>query len=472
MWALWVSCASACATVERARDPRPLAPRSPTAAWRPAPSDDVTPPPFDAPIRPEPETVYDLPGLIDLALRANPETRRVWEQARAAAAALGIAEGAYLPTLALYAIGGTARTENRTGTGPVYTAGPLGTSLLRVHWTLLDFGRRAAAAEEAAAELTAANFRFNRMHQEIAYGVERATYAYDAARAQVTAAEATLASAEAVTEAADARLDAGLATRTEVLLARQELARAAFDLQAAHRTVADARAALADAIGISPAVPLEVVDLSKLPLPPQLGASVEETMDTALASRPDLAASLAELRAREADVRRTRADFWPRLGLSGGGGGTAGRYTADTTNRRFGYKEPIYTGFLEFTWTLFDGFARTNAVRQAEARRGEAAAAMSALQLETLRQAWKAYADVKVAFLQLDYARALLDASEDAYDATFVGYRTGLTDILDLLAAERDLARARTTLIASRAELLTSAAALAFAVGDVSPALP
>jgi len=38
--------------------------------------------------------------------------------------------------------------------------------------------------------------------------------------------------------------------------------------------------------------------------------------------------------------------------------------------------------------------------------------------------------------------------------------------------AERDLARARMTLIESRAELLTSAAALAFAVGDVAPALP
>jgi len=472
MWALCASCVSACTTIDRARDPRPLAPRSPTAAWQPAPSAHSMPPPFTAPIQPDPETVYDLPALIDLGLRANPETRRVWEQARAAAAGLGIAEAAYLPTLALLAVGGTARTENRTGTGPVYTSGPLGTSLLRVHWTLLDFGRRAAAAEEAAEELAAANFRFNRMHQEVAYGVERATYAYDAARAQVVAAEATLASAEAVSEAADARLADGLATRIEVLLARQELARAAFDLQAAQRGVADTRAALADALGISPAIPLEVVDLSQLPMPPELDTSVEEAMDTALASRPDLAASLAELRAREADVRRTRADFWPRLGLSGSGGGTAGRYTADTTSRTFGYKEPIYTGFLEFSWTLFDGFARTNAVRQAEARRGEAAAQLSTLQLETLRQVWKAYADVKVAFLQLDYARALLDASEDAYEATFTGYQTGLTDILDLLAAERDLARARTTLIASRAELLGSAAALAFAVGDVSPSLP
>lgn len=450
----------------------PEAPRSPTAAW--TPSAPVHAPRLDEPpATPDPEAVYDLPALIDLALRINPDTRRVWEQARAAAANLGIAESAYLPTLTLFAAGGTSRIEDRTGTGPVYTAGPSGTALMRVQWTLLDFGRRAAAADVAREQLMAANFRFNRMHQDVAYGVERSTYAYDASRAQVQAAEATLASAQAVNEAAAARLAAGLATRTDALLAKQELAQAAFDLQAAHRDVADTRAALADAIGISPAVPLQVVDLSKLPLPSALDVSVEDTMDAALAARPDLAASLADLRAREADVRRTRADFLPRLGMSGSGGGTAGRFTTNTTDRTFGYgPQPLYTGFLELSWTLFDGFARTNAVRQAEARRGEAAAALNQLQLETLRQVWKAYADVKVAFLQLDYARALLDASKDAYDGTFVGYQTGLTDIIDLLAAERDLARARTTLIASRAELLTSAAALAFAVGDVSPSLP
>jgi len=38
--------------------------------------------------------------------------------------------------------------------------------------------------------------------------------------------------------------------------------------------------------------------------------------------------------------------------------------------------------------------------------------------------------------------------------------------VLDLLAAERDLARTRTTEIQSRAELLTTSAALTFAAGD------
>ena len=47
--------------------------------------------------------------------------------------------------------------------------------------------------------------------------------------------------------------------------------------------------------------------------------------------------------------------------------------------------------------------------------------------------------------LQVDFAEALLAASQDAYEAAFTSYTAGLADILDLLAAERDLARARMT---------------------------
>ena len=465
-----------CGVVARARDPTPLAPPASERPWTPSPSDDLGRASMPAvAVIPDPERVYDLPALIDVALRANPATRLAWQQARAAAARVGIAESAWLPVLAVRAAGGTARIEDRTSTGPVYTSGPSGTALLTLQWTLLDFGRRAADDERAWEELLATNFQFNRTHQEVAFTVERTFYAYDASRARVEAAQATLASAVAVAQAADARMAQGLATQTELLLARQEEARAQFDLQAARRGVADSQAALAEALGISPASLPRTVQLSQLPLPSRLSESVDATMDRALAARPDLAARLATLRARDADVRRARAEFLPVIGLRGSGGGTAGRFVPQHVDRTFGYEEPLYTGFLEFSWTLFQGFERENAVRAAEARRGEAEAAITQLQLETLRQVWKSYADVEVALIQIDYAKALLDASQDAYASALTSYTSGLADILDTLAAERDLARARMTMIDSRAELLNSAAALAFAVGDsgesrVSPA--
>jgi len=417
---------------------------------------------------PDPDVTYDLVGLIDLALRVNPQTRQSWEQARGAAARLGVAGGAYLPNLALLAAAGYVQAENLTGTGPIFATGAQARPKLELSWVLIDFGRRDAAFDRALQELLGANLQFNRVHQQVVYDVQRALFAYDAAQAQVDAAEATLTAASSVEAEADARLTRGLATRTEMLLAVQERARAAYEVQAAERVAADAQAELAETIGVSPTAPLRVEDLSALPLPPRLAESVEAVIDRALVQRPDLAAGLAEVRARAAEVRRTQAEYLPRIGLAAGIGGAVGEYSPQDTPKHFRYAEPVYASLVTFSWRLFEGFERRNRVREAEAQRGEAAAALSALQLRILRDVWKAYADVQAALMQYEFAEAFLRASQDAYDASMISYRNGLATIVDLLEAERGLARARTTVVASRAEVLTTAATLAYAAGDTA----
>src|SRR5215469_2187485 len=47
----------------------------------------------------DPEKIYTLPELIDLAELHNPETRAAWQRARIRADELGIARSAYYPTL-------------------------------------------------------------------------------------------------------------------------------------------------------------------------------------------------------------------------------------------------------------------------------------------------------------------------------------------------------------------------------------
>jgi len=348
-------------------------------------------------------------------------------------------------------------------TGPSFGPG------LWLNWTLLDFGRRRADFEASALQLLQANFHFNRTHQQLAYDVQRALYGFDASRARTEAAQATLKTASSVERAAALRFDNGLATRSELLQTRQELARAEFDLQSAQRSASDAWAFLAETLGLSPTVSLQIVNMSSLPMPTNLTASVESTIDRALRQRPDLAAQLAQLRTREAELRRARAEFRPRLDLSASGGGTMGTWdvtSAGVSSPRYGYADPQYGAFLTLSWSLFDGYARKNKLRDTQARRDEAEAVLTELELKALREVWKAYADVKASFLQYDFAQALLTASQDAYDAALTSYQNGLGTVIELLTAERDLARARTTLIESRAEVLTSSAALAFAAGD------
>jgi outer membrane protein TolC len=411
----------------------------------------------------------DLADLIDLAQRANPQTRVAWNQARAAAARLGVTDSAFAPTLVLLATAGYTHDNFPAPGGLLVASGPGFNPGLSLEWTLLDFGRRRADFDVAAHQLVQTNLQFNRVHQQVAYDVQRAFYAFDSSRARVEAALATLKSAQTVERATALRLENGLATRSELLQTRQELARAEYDLQSVRREVSDAWAFLAESLGLSPTVSFNVVDLSGLPLPTNLADSVEFTIDRALRQRPDLAAQLAHLRARDAEVRRAQAEFRPTLALSGSAGGTMGNWNVtapDGSGTAYGYVDPQYSAFLTFSWTLFDGFARKNKLRDAQSRRDEAEAALTALELKTLREVWKAYADIKASFLQYDFAQALLAASSDAYDAALTSFRNGLGTVIELLTAERDLARARTTLVESRAEVLTAAAALAFAVGD------
>jgi len=420
----------------------------------------------------DPNQVHDLVHLIDVAQRNHPETRRAWGEARARAAELGIAESAYFPSAALAAQTGYSQAVRATLAGTEIVRGVAFDPGVKLAWLLLDFGRRDAERDRALQELLNSNFSFNRKHQEVAFAVERAYYAFDASQAQAAAARSTLRAADAVLEAADLRYAQGLAAETDVLLARQEQARAAFEVAASQSAIEDARAALAASLGVSPTLRLRVVELAAEPLPPELPATVELVIDRALERRPDLAAQLAALRAREAEVRRARADLLPKVTANASAGGAFHGYRAGPPFHGFHDDDPFYGATLGFEWPLFEGFARENAVRHAESERDVAAADLAQLELRALREVWQAYAAVKTALSKNEFAAALVKASDDAYASALASYRAGVGTLLDLLASERDLARARSDAIASKAELLTSAANLALAAGDASLALP
>jgi outer membrane protein len=453
-------------------DPYAAAPPAATAPWQPPGPATHYQPAADAwrptpAVVPDPDTVYDLPRLIDVAQRANPDTREAWERARLLAAQLGRAEGAYLPQLTGGLQAGYTQDAIDAKGGTQLVRGSIVEPALALTWTLLDFGRRSAEVDLAQQTLLEANFTFNRTLQEVVYAVERNFYLLDASRAKVTAARATLETAQTVEEAATARKSVGLATQPEVLLARQESARAELDLERARGDVMDAQAALAQSIGIPPNVPLQITDLSAQPLPTTLPAAVEGVMDAALKNRPDLAARLAAVRAREAEERRARAEFFPTLWGTAGAAQAVRHYRAGPPFSSFDENNTLYGGLLNFEWPIFEGFERDNAVRSAQSGLNAAQAALAAVQLQALRDVWQAYADVKTAERKCEFALALLAASQDAYDSNLEAYRHGLSTVVDLLTAQRDLARARTTVIDSKAELLTASATLAFAAGEV-----
>jgi outer membrane protein len=464
-----------------ATDPNALTPPTATKSWAPdeavrIPGGKATLEAFSArptapPVAIEHNRVYDLPRLIDLAQETNPETRAAWQATRAAAAKLGIAEGAYLPTLAAIGTASYGYLPGYDGNGPFVVRTGVLEPLLRMDWLLLDFGRRTADLDSTAQTLLAANLQFNREQQSVIFAVQKAYFSLDSSHARVTARETALKAATAVEQATGIRSRSGLASVTDTLLARQTVLQQQFDIDSARRDVHASEAQLARAIGISPVLLPQVASLSSLPLPEGLPASVDALLQEALSTRPDLAAKFAEVRGREAELERARDDYLPKLSANG----TLGHINRELDTLSLGpqnktlYAQPkTWSVELQLSWELFDGFIRDNRVREAKARLHEARADLDALQLASQAEIWTAYADFQSALSQHKLAVALAATTKSGYDAALTGYGSGVTNFVDLLAAERDYARALAVEVDSRAAILDSAAALAFAAGTTA----
>ena len=426
----------------------------------------------------DPNKRYELPQLIDLAQRVNPETRVAWEAARRAALAVGLVESEYFPLLAISALGGYKSVgvpipQNLVSDGFFRFELAQAVPALNLRWLLLDFGRRGSAWDAAKERVLAANLGFNRKHQQIVFGVQRAFFGLTSVRARIAVAQSSLDAARAVEEATESRLRNGLATRPELALARQQTAQATFELEEVLDKERDAQVTLAESIGTTPTTPIQVTDFSALPPPAELQDSVEKTIDRALEKRPDLIARVAALRASEADVNRARAAYWPTLSLVGDVGSILGsaRVTADGKSTGwFGATQPSYGIGLSLEWEIFDGGARRRKVELAESARRTAQDEITATRDRAVSEVWKAYTDVKLSFRRLDVAAALVEASQQSYEDSLKSYRVGLGTLTDLLAARRELSRARFVELDTKVQLLDSSAALAFTTGEAPDA--
>jgi outer membrane protein TolC len=424
----------------------------------------------------DPSKRYELPELIDLAQRVNPETRVAWEAARRAALAVGLVESEYFPLLAISALGGYKSVgvpipRDLVSDGFFRFDLAQAVPTLNLRWLLIDFGRRGNARDAAKERLLAANLGFNRKHQQIAFAVQRAFYGLTSLRARIAVAQSSLDAARTVQEATDRRLQSGLGTRPELAQARQQSAQAFFELEEVLDKERDAQVTLAESIGIPPTTPIQLTDFSALPAPAELQDTVEKAIDRALEKRPDLIAKVAALRASEAEVGRARAAYWPTLSLVGDVGSILGsaRITADNKSTGwFGATQPSYGIGLFLEWEVFDGGARRRKVELAESARRAAQDDITATRDRAISEVWKAYTDVKLAVRRLDVAAALLEASQQSYEDSLKSYRVGLGTLTDLLAARRELSRARFVELDTKVQLLEASAALAFTTGEAS----
>jgi len=441
-----------------------------------------------------PLKTYNLAELIDIAQRSNPETRVAWERARMAAAAVGLTESAYYPYVVAAAAGGydrafipfpTLRTTSQppptngnlpnveiVGGGNLVTEALLARGELTAKWLLLDFGGRSATRAAAREKLMMANVGFNGTHQKIVFDVTDRFYQLGTARQKVMVTQSAFDAAKTVEQAAQARFDTGLATKPELLQAQQQSAQSNFDLQASLGAESDARVALIESIGLMPTVSLKVADLpEKNHLDAQAADSVGELITKALSQRPDLVAKLANVRGKEQEILRIRAEYYPKVTLDAHGSETELDVSVANSDF-FGGARPTFGAFLTMNVPIFDGFARRHKLDLAEADLHQAENELAGARDSAAREVWKTYTDYRTALKKQDAAEKLLTASKSAFDAVLESYKQGLSTYPEVVSTERNLTAALATNHDTRAAIYTTQAALALSVGDLARPAP
>lgn len=434
------------------------------------------PPPLDT------SKPYSLAELIDLAQSNNPVTRIAWNDARRVALAAGIAQSAYLPKIALTAIGGRqSSTGHSTIAGvPLQDNGSVNGSVsaLTLQWLLFDFGERSAVVEGAKQASVISNIAFTAAHQQLINAVTQAFYAHAAAQSRLVAATQSLKNAQAIQAAAEDRQKHGIGTVIEVAQARQGTAQANLALVQATGRKEDAYLALITAIGIAPLTKIEIADISGRKLAPSLEEPVESVIAQALARRPDVQSAYAAQKASLAGVQAAKAEFMPKFFLHATGAYNSGSLdvsalpsvnaqsqSVNISGSRFGSSV-----FVGVTIPLYDGGTRSATLAQARAEADNAGAKLSHVKDEAARQIVQADNTLRTSLAAHAAAQSLTSAAQTTFDAALAAYRSGVGSITAVTLAQSQLLEAKNALSDSYSAALAAAAALALVTGTLGSA--
>lgn len=385
-------------------------------------------------------TALSLEDVVALALEGSPDARASWAAARASAAGLGAARGAWFPEITGDASATrikTAATQGRTAVQQT-----LYEPSVSFTWLLLDIGGRTGQISVARNALISANWTHNATLQSVVARAAAAYFDYAAAKALLTAQQATVNEAGKNLASAEERRRVGLATIADVLQARTAFAQARLDLQTLEGSLLTTRGALAAATGHPATLQFDIDTLAVEAPVSAVSAQVDTLITAALRDRPDLAAMRADYDAARARIGVARAQRLPSITA----GGSAGiNYRSDQTGGRSSYSLTVGLSI-----PIFNGFIWEYNQQQAEHNAEAALARAQGLTQQVIFQVFQSYYSLQTQAARVGTADELRASATESAEAARGRYQAGVGSLLELLSAENSLAAARAQRIQAR----------------------
>jgi outer membrane protein len=386
-----------------------------------------------------------LNDAVDIALCEDPQVRAAWAAIKVQAAGVGVARAAYLPTLNGSIAGQHSDTRYATISGYDSTVKGYST-YAALNWRMFDFGERKANRLAANYMLAAALASYDAQLQKTLASTVQAYFDAMTAQAACRAHAQEVRLARQTLETAQRREFRGAAGRSDTLQAATALAHARLTDQRASGDADKAMATLVYMLGLPAATRITLSDQSWKPAKQDV-ADLSQWVDAARVRHPAIIAERDRIDAAREKVTSVRSQGMPTVDF----GVSLYRNGYPNQSVQAAHSNTAIVG-VTMNLPLFDGFARTYKIREAQAEVNESDARMQDAEREILGAVVKAHADALSSLASLDTASMLVDAAQSALASSSNRYEHGVADIVEVLNAQSSLADAQLERIRSESD--------------------
>lgn len=241
------------------------------------------------------------------------------------------------------------------------------------------------------------------------------------------------------------RYKAGREHKGSLLTAEADLARAEFEIDQAKRTISLAQRQLSKGIGFDKVIPLKVEGEFSIKEDFINKPDIEYLADTT----PFLGELMARKEAARYNLESARADFFPKVYLSGSIGKASSDWPPEHNE---------WSAGISVSLPLFEGGRRLAEVSKAKSKLYQAEADQRSGRdsvLVTLEKTWK---DLQDSINSVSVQKKFLDAAHERARIASAQYETGLISFDDWIIIENNLVTAQKSYLNSQADMLRAEA--------------
>ena len=404
----------------------------------------------------EVHSVFSLEDCINNAIKYNPSIQASIYNSEAYKTRIGQAWANYFPSIS------AGLNVSRSGNKYIH-GGPMGTAMsqyvtmgyipsLSADMLLFDFGKTKANADMAKRTYEASQEDTKETINTIIYNIKATYYNILFAQAQVHVYEDTVADYELQLSQAQGFYRYGTKPKLDVVTAEYNLGKAKLNLVKAKNVLDVARVELSKIMGMPEYTNYELSDQLTLNL---FDITVENAIKTAFDVRPEHVMAKKTADAAKMNLRATRREFAPDLGLYG------------SYNYGIGHEYDLRSGQVgvDLSYNALNIWKLKKQIDQARAEYKKAIAEYEDTKHYVYYNVTKGYMELETDKEAIVIAKLALDQAKEQYRQVTGRYKAGVGDAIELKDGENTYLNARLDFYNAMLNYNTTAASLEKEIG-------